>query len=138
MAEACTRCNACITACPEAILVIGAGGMPAVDFGHGGGGCTFCGACADACPASVFDLTRVPAWDLSVRIDAGACLPHRGVHCEACRDICPEGAIRFAPRLGAPPVPDIDAERCTACGACSGICPAGAVSVSAPEDREAA
>ncbi|MEQ8603190.1 MAG: ferredoxin-type protein NapF [Marivibrio sp.] len=136
LADACTRCGACLSACPEDILVAGSGGLPAVDFHAGGGECIFCHACVDACPEPVFEAERDPPWRLSVTIAQDRCLPHAGVHCEACRDACPEGAIRFAPRLGGPPTPEILPERCTGCGACVGVCPEEAVAI-APARREA-
>ena len=50
----CTSCSACITACPEAILIGGPAGTPVVDFARGA--CSFCGACADACEVVEFDI----------------------------------------------------------------------------------
>ena len=138
LAEACTRCKACLTACPQAILTRGPGGLPAVDFTAGAGECTFCGACADACPEPVFEPQRDPPWRLSVAIEEPRCLPHGGVHCEACRDACPEGAIRFTPRLGGPPTPAILAERCTGCGACAGVCPDAAITITPAKEEAAA
>jgi ferredoxin-type protein NapF len=38
--DCCTRCNDCIDACPEQIIVIGDGGYPTIDFKRGE--CTFC------------------------------------------------------------------------------------------------
>lgn len=33
--DQCTRCNDCITTCPQRILIIGDGGYPTVDFSQG-------------------------------------------------------------------------------------------------------
>jgi ferredoxin-type protein NapF len=55
------------------------------------------------------------------------CLPHRFIHCQSCMDACPEQAIRFTPRLGGPPLPRIDAARCSGCGDCVGACPVSAL-----------
>jgi ferredoxin-type protein NapF len=55
------------------------------------------------------------------------CLAKLGVHCRTCGDVCPEVAIVFPPRLGLPPEPSIQAERCTLCGECVEVCPAGAI-----------
>jgi len=127
--DACTACGACITACPQTILGADGEGLPVVNFA--GGECTFCGLCADACGEGVFDRT-LPAFPHTVRIEE-ACLTARGVVCQSCGDACPEEAIRFQLRLGAPALPVLDAERCSGCGACIGPCPAGAISVSPGE-----
>ncbi|ANK83081.1 MAG: ferredoxin-type protein NapF [Rhizobiales bacterium NRL2] len=133
LARACTRCEACIEACPEGILFNGEGGYPAVNFRQGAGACTFCAACAEACPEPVFAETGTAPWRLSVTIDSGACLAHRGVHCETCRDACEPAAIRFAPRIGGPSTPIVNTDRCNGCGACAGVCPAEAVRITPGE-----
>jgi ferredoxin-type protein NapF len=58
-----------------------------------------------------------------------ACLARVGVVCQACGDVCPERAIRFALRSGGPPLPILHEDRCTGCGACVPICPVGAISL---------
>jgi ferredoxin len=40
--DRCTRCGACVDACPESILRRGSGGFPTVDFTASA--CTFCTA----------------------------------------------------------------------------------------------
>ena len=122
--ERCTRCGHCVRACPEAIVTAGDGGLPAIDFARGG--CTFCGACADACPEELFADRAGAPWSARAAIGA-ACLAHRGVVCESCRDACEPRAIRFTPAPGRVPAPALDVHRCTGCGACVGMCPAGAI-----------
>jgi len=48
--------------------------------------------------------------------------PGRCVHCGACAEACPEGAISLA----AGGVPTTDRDRCVACGRCVDACPTGA------------
>ena len=118
-----------------------ANAVTVVGGGHSGPartGTSLGGACADACPEPVFEPQRDPPWRLSVAIEEPRCLPHGGVHCEACRDACPEGAIRFTPRLGGPPTPAILAERCTGCGACAGVCPDAAITITPAKEEAAA
>lgn len=136
--ETCTRCNDCITACPENVLVRGEGGYPAFDPKQGYGMCTFCGKCAEACTHNSFDVSRTPAWSLSAHIDQTSCLAESGIHCETCRDACDQSAITMTYRIGLPPLPTIAAETCTGCGACMPVCPADAVALVYGADTQCA
>jgi ferredoxin-type protein NapF len=124
--DACTRCGACVAACPEGIVVRGDGGFPEVDFSRGE--CTFCADCAHACPAPVFDLTALRPWDLLAVIGEG-CLTKQGVVCQSCREACPERAITFQFASGRVPRPFVETASCTGCGACVSRCPADAIAV---------
>ena len=128
--DTCTRCNDCLGACPERIVVIGDGGYPTIDFRRGE--CTFCGDCVSACQplALVRSKEGQPAWSHQAVI-GDTCLPHRGVECRVCEDFCDARAIRFTPRLGGSPLPVIATEKCTGCGACVAPCPVNAISVAA-------
>ena len=132
--EACTGCAACVEACPSGILRIGAGGLPEVDFSQAG--CSFCGACASACEPHLFAAVTTQPFAHVVAISED-CLARQGIHCQSCSEECEAAAIRFAPRLGGPPVPLLDADLCTGCGDCIATCPVGAIAVSA-RDRERA
>lgn len=126
--ERCTRCNDCLSACPEQIIVSGDGGFPTVDFKRGE--CTFCGDCVTACqPLALVRTDEQPAWSHKALIGP-SCLPERGVECRACEDFCAVRAIRFSPRLGGGPIPVIETEKCTGCGACIAPCPVSAISIS--------
>lgn len=124
---ACTRCGECVAVCPTRIVVI-VRGYPEVDFKRGE--CTFCGACAAACKDGALprEASGSMPWTLKAHI-AASCLAHRGVECRVCGDPCPEAAIRFSPRLGGPPVAEVDAGSCTGCGACVAPCPVTAISL---------
>lgn len=68
--------------------------------------------------------------DSRLRVAIGeTCLARLGVVCQACRDACPEAAVRFPPLLGRVATPLVLADACTACGACAEACPAGAIRV---------
>jgi len=130
--DACTACNACVEACPERVLVRGAGGRPVFDPRLGE--CTFCGQCEGACTPRALDRSRSDAstseapWTLKALV-GDPCLPRHGVVCSSCRDVCPERAIAF-PLTARVPLPDVDTTRCTGCGACVGVCPTQAIALS--------
>lgn len=122
----CTRCERCIEACPAAILVRMDGGFPGVDFTRGE--CSFCADCVAACAPQALrrDAPDALPWDRVAAI-GDDCLAARGVECRVCGESCPQGAIRFRPRLGGVARPALDAAACTACGACIGPCPTRAI-----------
>jgi ferredoxin-type protein NapF len=125
--DRCTRCNDCLKACPTRILVIGDGGYPTVDFSAGE--CTFCSDCVTSCqPKALLRQPEQAAWPYKAAIGED-CLPRQGVECRTCGDFCDVHAIRFTPRLGGSPLPEIDGEICTGCGACVAPCPVAAITV---------
>ncbi len=126
--DRCTRCNDCLKACPQGILVPGDGGYPTVEFSRGE--CTFCADCVTACLPKALLRSSEDAmpWPYKAQVSA-ACLPKKGVECRVCGDFCDVRAIRFQPRIGGNPLPDIDPDTCTGCGACVAPCPATAITI---------
>lgn len=130
--ETCSRCDACIKACPKAILVRGHGGFPMIDFNQGA--CTFCGACAEACKDGCFTAAR--GWEMKAVVGP-ACVEPKGVSCRMCESACDADAIRFRPMLGGRSQPVIDADNCTGCGACAAPCPVHAISFTPNQEAAA-
>lgn len=130
---ACTGCGACVSACPEGILLSGPANTPVVSFS--GGECTFCEACVTACNEPVFDVSG-PAWAIKAAI-SDACILNIGVSCRLCTDVCEVSALEFD--LSHRPVGKVlvNQEACTGCGACVAACTFSAISVSEPESEPA-
>ena len=130
--EACTGCGACVSACPESVLALGAGRLAVFDPALGE--CTFCTCCADACADAAFGPLSGRPWALRALV-ADRCLARNGVVCSSCRDACGEAAIRF-PVTRSIPVPLVASDRCTGCGACVAGCPSGAITLRSFPDEE--
>jgi len=128
--EDCTRCNACIEACPEDLLQRGDGGFPELRFGHGE--CTFCSDCAAACPTPALQLLGHRPWRWQATVSAG-CLMPQGITCRSCGDACPTAAIVFDPRRPNA-APAIASDRCNGCGSCVGTCPGHAIHMHEADD----
>lgn len=120
----CSRCDACIPACPEGIVYRGDGGYPELEFGDGG--CSFCRECLRACEtgALVDDGGRPWSWLASI---GEQCLATRGITCRSCGDACQAAAIRFRPVLGGRSEVELDPHRCNGCGDCIRVCPEGVI-----------
>lgn len=132
--QRCTRCSACIEACPTRLIQPGEGGYPRVDFSHAE--CTFCADCVQACtPGALVRADDAPPWSLKARIGEG-CLSARGIECRICGEACDAAAIRFRPTPGGVSRPTLNDDQCTGCGACVAPCPVDAVRVAKPMESE--
>jgi len=147
----CTRCDKCIDACFDELIVKGRGGYPQMDFKRGG--CDFCEDCLNVCEAKALIKTPVnshqtidnnnskireehseseahsdlesylPPWHIKASIDLTKCLSMNATICRSCGESCEHGAITFNLKLGGIAEPVLDIDQCTGCGACFAVCP---------------
>ena len=123
-ANQCERCDDCIAACQEHILVKGDGAYPAVDFDKGE--CTFCQDCVTACQHAALDKTLAQPWSIAASIQNN-CLSLNSVYCRTCGDSCDQRAIEFQLQTGGRALPVISQTLCNGCGACVSVCPNKAI-----------
>lgn len=128
----CTRCDACISACPAEVIFqlpahtgVMAAATPAMDLTRKA--CLLCEdwPCVEACDvdALVFPATaeneEIPLPTLAYcQVDTQKCLPYTGPECGACAESCPiEGALTWDRER-----PTIVRDICVGCGACLVAC----------------
>ena len=126
--EHCTRCDACVKACPHDAIVHApprfrqAAGTPMIDALRQP--CLMCEdyPCIAACEKEDSNVLRsdLPKVIGTARIDTTTCLAHQNSFCTVCSEQCPvDDAIELVngkPRI----VEDV----CTGCGVCQHVCPA--------------
>jgi ferredoxin-type protein NapG len=121
----CTRCAACIDACPHHAIVHAplrfrrAAGTPMIDPIEQP--CWMCRdyPCIAACEPGVLRFD-VPVKIGVARIDTVTCLAYQGTFCTVCSEQCPvDDAIETA--AGRPRIVEA---ACTGCGVCQHVCPA--------------
>lgn len=125
--EFCTRCDDCITACPQHILVRGMAGFPEVRFTKSG--CDYCQACAKVCITSAIEISPgnvTSPWNITAMFKDN-CLSERGVVCRSCGEACEPRAIRFKLAVGGVALIEFDNTACNGCGECVSVCPVAAI-----------
>ena len=136
MANHCTACQLCVSACPNQVL------RPSTDLrklmqpevSYERGYCRpECTKCSDVCPTgAIHPITK--ADKSSTQIGHAVwikknCIPLTdGMECGNCERHCPVGAIQMVLSVPAAKdslkVPVVNVERCIGCGACENLCPA--------------
>ena len=142
----CTRCDKCIDACFDDLIVKGRGGFPQMDFKQGG--CDFCEDCLNVCEASALKKIPInnnsnkreessedslesylPPWHIKANIELTNCLSMNATICRSCGESCDDKAIKFDLKLGGIAQPVLNVEQCTGCGACFAVCPVQVISL---------
>jgi ferredoxin-type protein NapG len=125
----CTRCGACIDACPpHALAKVApdgglAAGTPYLDFGAQP--CIACETmpCAVACPSGALVVPR-EGWAgyrlAELEFYPERCLTFRGTECRVCADACPIGSAALVMDEAGHPV--LRREGCVGCGVCVQAC----------------
>ena len=148
MAQHCTACQLCVSACPNQVL------RPSADLrklmqpemSYERGYCRpECTKCSEVCPAgAIRPIIKVDKSSVQIVHDERVkknCIPLTdGVQCGNCARHCPTGAIQMVPSIpedkDSPKIPVINVERCIGCGACENLClarPFSAIYVEGPE-----
>jgi len=126
---ACTRCDACIEACPHDVIFklpatcgVKAMNTPAMDLNHKG--CHLCEGwpCVTACPNTALSSEQAESGAAPIlsiaSINQTHCLPYQGPECGACKGSCPiPSALTWDG-----PKPLIDSDQCVGCGLCREAC----------------
>ena len=132
----CTRCGACVDACPNEVIhlydnseSIALQQTPYLDLDQNA--CLLCHdwPCAVACPTLAISNTDTLIIDTStlrvfpklahIQLDTQRCLPYLGPECGACRGSCP---LPDALVFDTMEKPHINTEQCTGCGQCVHAC----------------
>jgi ferredoxin-type protein NapF len=132
-AETCTRCYACVSACPTGIIKVKKGGsltelaMPELVFDEGT--CEeSCNRCSQVCPTgAIRTLTHEQKHVTQIgvaKVKKGRCLAWADhEYCMVCDEYCPYNAIEEH-MIGDVPCPVVNPDKCRGCGACENACPA--------------
>lgn len=132
-ADTCTRCYACVNACPSGIIRVKRDGnlnelfMPELCFDNGT--CEeSCNRCSQVCPTGAIRmLSHDEKWRTQIgqaRVRKGRCLAWAdNEYCMVCDEYCPYNAIETVWR-GDIACPVVNPDLCRGCGACEYACPA--------------
>lgn len=134
LAQHCTACQLCISACPNGVLrpstELDTLMQPVMQYERGY--CRpECNRCSEVCPNDairLIDLAEKSSIKIgTARIIKDNCLTAKGTPCGNCARHCPVGAIHMVKANPDDPecvaTPYVDPECCIGCGACENLCP---------------
>ncbi len=148
MAQHCTACQLCVSACPNDVL------RPSTDLmklmqptmSYERGYCRpECTKCSEVCPGGAIlpiDIADKSSTQIGHAVWVKEnCVPLTdGVECGNCARHCPSKAITMIPSdkddPHSPKIPAINTERCIGCGACENLCPSRPLSAIYVEGHE--
>lgn len=135
----CDRCNRCVQACPQGIIVplqlsegIVTYGTPTLAFSQGR--CDFCMKCVEACPTGALAFGGERERDMGVAvIVSDACVAWEWSGCTVCHDECP---VMGAITLDEKGRPEVHPDYCDGCGTCEAKCPSSSLRSYNPKVHE--
>lgn len=113
-----------LKACPTGLLQRGEGGLPVADAAAAA--CTSAATAPGPAPPAPSAATPPRHPGPSASPSPSVAWPPRTSNA-ACGEACDVSAIRFRPRIGGVPLPEVDNTACNGCGACIAPCPVSAV-----------
>lgn len=132
-ADTCTRCYACVSACPVEIIKVKKGGplnelaIPELVFEEYG--CEeSCNRCSEVCPTgAIRAINHDEKWRTQMgiaKVQKRKCLAWAdGEYCMVCDEYCPYNAIETV-WIDDIACPMVNPDLCRGCGACESACPA--------------
>ncbi|NDV65016.1 4Fe-4S binding protein [Bacteroides sp. 224] len=135
MAQHCTGCQLCVSACPNQVLRPSNNLMTLMqpEMSYERGYCRpECTKCSEVCPAGAIkpiDTAEKSAIQIgrAVFIKQNCVVLTDEVECGNCARHCPAEAILMVPldadKKNSPKIPVVNEERCIGCGACENLCP---------------
>ncbi len=133
LADLCTGCHLCVSACPSQVLqpahgAYGLRGVMQPEMNFDAGFCNYeCNSCGQICPTKAIAPLPLPEKQLTqigtVNLLKDRCIVHtRHENCGACAEVCPTHAVYTQERDGVF-YPETNLDLCIGCGACQYVCP---------------